>query len=77
MYEKNCKEEKEMKCTRTTLISLYHVLFISSTMSMIACLPLAEFESKPLTVMSSKVPCRKGTPITLIIADCFNRVLMQ
>lgn len=44
---------------------------------MIACLPLAEVESKPLTVMSSKVPCKKGIPITLITADCSNRVLMM
>ena len=57
----------------------YHVLplFISSMISMIARLPLAEFESKLLTVMSSSVPCRNGIPITLIIADCSNRVLMK
>ena len=57
----------------------HHVfpLFISSMISMIACLPLAEFESKLLTVMSSSVPCRNGIPITLITADCSNRVLMN
>ena len=57
----------------------HHVfpLFISSMISMIACLPLAEFESKLLTVMSSSVPCRNGIPITLITADCSNRVLMK
>lgn len=44
---------------------------------MIPRLPLADAESKPLAVMSSKVPCRKGIPITLIIADCSNRVLMN
>ena len=52
-------------------------LFISSMMSMIARLPLAEFESKFLTVRSSSVPCRNGIPITLIMADCSNRVLMK
>ena len=42
---------------------------------MIACLPLVEFESKFLTVMSSRVPCNNGIPITLITADCSSKVL--
>lgn len=82
MCEKICKEEKEIKCTKdfqpvNFVTADYVPLFISSTISMIACLPLDEFESKLLTVMSSNVPCRKGIPIILIIADCSNRVLMK
>lgn len=79
MYEKVCKEEKEVKCTKTNEQISDHVfaMFISSMISIIACLPLTEFESKPLAVIFSKVPCRKGTPITLIIAECSNRVLMK
>jgi len=46
-----------------------------SIISIIACLPLVEFESKFLTVMSSRVPCKNGIPITLITADCSNNVL--
>ena len=66
---------------KLTISSFYNFkfcfVFISSIISMIPRLPLAEVESKPLTVMSSKVPCRKGIPITLIIADCSNSVLMK